>query len=182
MIVANAGDCRAVLGRRGRAIEMSKDQKPDCISERLRIEKLGGVVYDGYLNGQLSVSRALGDWHMKGPKGSACPLSSEPELQEIILTEDDEFLIMGCDGLWDVMSNQFAVTMARKELMIHNDPQRCSRELVREALKRNSCDNLTVIVICFSPDPPPRIETPPSRVRRSISAEGLNLLKGVLDS
>lgn len=181
MIIANAGDCRAVLGRRGRAIEMSKDQKPNCISERLRIEKLGGVVYDGYLNGQLSVSRALGDWHMKGPKGSACPLSAEPELQEIFLTEDDEFLIMGCDGLWDVMSNQGAVTMARKELMIHNDPQRCSRELVREALKRNSCDNLTVIVVCFSPDPPSRIEIPPSRVRRSISAESLTLLKGVLE-
>lgn len=181
MIIANAGDCRAVLGRRGRAIEMSKDQKPNCISERLRIEKLGGVVYDGYLNGQLSVSRALGDWHMKGPKGSACPLSAEPELQEILLTEDDEFLIMGCDGLWDVMSNQGAVTMARKELMIHNDPQRCSRELVREALKRNSCDNLTVIVVCFSPDPPSRIEIPPSRVRRSISAESLTLLKGVLE-
>ncbi|KAL1309203.1 hypothetical protein HN51_051896 [Arachis hypogaea] len=182
MMVANAGDCRAVLGRRGRAVEMSTDQKPNRISERLRIERLGGVVYDGYLNGQLSVSRALGDWHMKGPKGSACPLSAEPELQEINLTEDDEFLIMGCDGLWDVMSNQCAVTMARKELMIHNDPERCSRELVREALKRNSCDNLTVIVVCFSQDPPPRIETPPSRVRRSISAEGLNLLKGVLDS
>lgn len=181
MIIANAGDCRAVLGRRGRAVEMSKDQKPNCISERLRIEKLGGVVYDGYLNGQLSVSRALGDWHMKGPKGSACPLSAEPELQEILLTEDDEFLIMGCDGLWDVMSNQGAVTMARKELMIHNDPQRCSRELVREALKRNSCDNLTVIVVCFSPDPPSRIEIPPSRVRRSISAESLTLLKGVLE-
>jgi protein phosphatase PTC2/3 len=181
MVIANAGDCRAVLGRRGRAIEMSKDQKPNCISERLRIEKLGGVVYDGYLNGQLSVSRALGDWHMKGPKGSACPLSAEPELQEILLTEDDEFLIMGCDGLWDVMSNQGAVTMARKELMIHNDPQRCSRELVREALKRNSCDNLTVIVVCFSPDPPSRIEIPPTRVRRSISAESLTLLKGVLE-
>jgi len=42
-------------------------------------------------------------------------------------------------------------------------------------------DNLTVIVICFSPDLPPRIETPPSRVKGSISAEGLNLLKDVLD-
>lgn len=182
LIIANAGDCRAVLGRRGRAIEMSKDHKPNCTSERLRIEKLGGVVYDGYLNGQLSVARALGDWHMKSPKGSACPLSAEPELQETLLTEDDEFLIMGCDGLWDVMSSQGAVTVARKELMLHNDPERCSRELVREALKRNTCDNLTVIVICFSPDPPPRIEIPASRVRRSISAEGLNLLKGVLDS
>ncbi|GFP78957.1 probable protein phosphatase 2c 27 [Phtheirospermum japonicum] len=181
MIVANAGDCRAVLGKRGKAIEMSKDHKPNYTSEKLRIEKLGGAIYDGYLNGQLSVSRALGDWHMKGPKGSACPLSAEPELQETLLTEDDEFLIMGCDGLWDVMSSQCAVTMARKELMLHNDPERCSRELVREALKRNTCDNLTVIVICFSPDPPPRIEIAPSRVRRSISAEGLNLLKGVLE-
>ncbi|XVF63512.1 hypothetical protein PTKIN_Ptkin09bG0092500 [Pterospermum kingtungense] len=182
LIVANAGDCRAVLGRRGRAIEMSKDHKPNCTSERLRIEKLGGVIYDGYLNGQLSVARALGDWHMKVPKGSACPLSAEPELQETDLSEEDEFLIMGCDGLWDVMSSQCAVTMARKELMLHNDPERCCRELVREALKRNTCDNLTVIVVCFSADPPPRIEIPQSHVRRSISAEGLNLLKGVLDS
>ncbi|PPS14732.1 hypothetical protein GOBAR_AA05844 [Gossypium barbadense] len=182
LIIANAGDCRAVLGRRGRAIEMSKDHKPNCTSERRRIEKLGGVIYDGYLNGQLSVARALGDWHMKGPKGSACPLSAEPELQETELSEEDEFLIMGCDGLWDVMSSQCAVTMARKELMLHNDPERCSRELVREALKRNTCDNLTVIVVCFSTDPPPRMEIPQFRVRRSISAEGLNFLKGVLDS
>ncbi|GLT58839.1 hypothetical protein SLA2020_317010 [Shorea laevis] len=181
LIVANAGDCRAVLGRRGKAIEMSKDHKPNCTSERLRIEKLGGAIYDGYLNGQLSVARALGDWHMKGSKGSACPLSAEPELQEADLTEEDEFLIMGCDGLWDVMSSQCAVAIVRKELMIYNDPERCSRELVREALKRNTCDNLTVIVICFSGDPPPRIEIPQSRVRRSISAEGLNVLKGVLD-
>ncbi|GMJ02800.1 hypothetical protein HRI_003949200 [Hibiscus trionum] len=97
-------------------------------------------------------------------------------------TEEDEFLIMGCDGLWDVMSSECAVTMARKELMLHNDPERCSRELVREALKRNTCDNLTVIVVCFSADPPPRIEIlPQSHLRRSISSEGLNLLKGVLD-
>nr|CAN70009.1 hypothetical protein VITISV_038752 [Vitis vinifera] len=182
MLVANAGDSRAVLGKRGRAVELSKDHKPNCTSERLRIEKLGGVIYDGYLNGQLSVARALGDWHMKGPKGSNCPLSSEPELQEIILTEEDEFLILGCDGLWDVMSSQCAVTMTRKELMSHNDPERCSKELVREALKRNSCDNLTVVVVCFSPDPPPRIEIPKSQRRRSISAEGLDLLKGVLNS
>lgn len=85
-------------------------------------------------------------------------------------------------GLWDVMSSQCAVTIARKALMIHNDPERCSRELVREALKRNTCDNLTVVVVCFSPDPPQRIEVRvQSRVRRSISADGLNLLKGVLD-
>lgn len=164
LLTANAGDCRAVLAKRGRAIELSKDHKPSCDSERLRIEKLGGVVYDGYLNGQLSVARAIGDWHMKGPKGSCCPLSAEPELQETMLSEEDEFLIIGCDGLWDVMSSQCAVTIARKELMIHNDPNKCSRELVREALKLNTCDNLTVIVVCFSADPPPRLELPRLKV------------------
>lgn len=182
MLIANAGDCRAVMGKQGRAIELSKDHKPNSNFERLRIEKLGGVVYDGYLNGQLSVARALGDWHMKGPKGSSCPLSAEPELQEAILSEEDEFLILGCDGLWDVMSSQCAVTMVREELMLHNDPERCSRELVREALKRNSCDNLTVIVVCFSPDPPPRVEIPRFKFSRSISVEGLNLVQEALDS
>ncbi|KAL8472524.1 hypothetical protein ACS0TY_029024 [Phlomoides rotata] len=182
LIIANAGDSRAVLGKRGRAIELSKDHKPNCTSERLRIEKLGGVIYDGYLNGQLSVARALGDWHMKGPKGSQYPLSSEPELEELVLTEEDEFLIIGCDGLWDVMSSQYAVTIVRKELMAHNDPERCSSVLVKEALKRNTCDNLTVVVICFSRDPPPTIEIPRSHKRRSISAEGLDLLKGVLSN
>ncbi|PSS21420.1 Protein like [Actinidia chinensis var. chinensis] len=182
LLIANAGDSRAVLGKRGRAIELSKDHKPNCTSERQRIEKLGGVIYDGYLNGQLLVARALGDWHLKGPKGSLYPLSSEPELKETLLTEEDEFLIMGCDGLWDVMSSQYAVTIVRRELMLHNDPEKCSRVLVREALKRNTCDNLTVLVVCFSPDPPRRIEVPKSQRRRSISAEGLDLLNGVLSS
>lgn len=177
LIVANAGDCRAVLGKRGKAYELSKDHKPDTVSERRRIEKLGGAIYNGYLNGQLSVARALGDWHMKGPKGSACPLSGEPELTETVLTEEDEFLIMGCDGLWDVMSSQCAVTMARKELGAHNDPERCSRGLVREALKRNTCDNLTVIVVCFSPDPPPPLIEPrvPPTGGSNVTVKGIAL-------
>ncbi|AES95333.1 putative protein-serine/threonine phosphatase [Medicago truncatula] len=181
MLIANAGDSRAVLGKRGRAVELSKDHKPNCTSEKLRIEKLGGVIYDGYLNGQLSVARALGDWHIKGTKGSKSPLSCEPELEEIVLTEEDEFLILGCDGLWDVMSSQCAVTMVRRELVQHNDPNICAKVLVTEALQRNTCDNLTVVVVCFSKDPPPKIEIPRSHRRRSISAEGLDLLKGVLN-
>ncbi|KAE8723153.1 hypothetical protein F3Y22_tig00012936pilonHSYRG00013 [Hibiscus syriacus] len=85
-------------------------------------------------------------------------------------------------SLWDVMSSQCAVMMVRMELMQHNDPRRCSRSLVKEALQRNTCDNLTVFVVCFSPDPPPKIEIPRSYKRRSISAEGLDLLKGVLNN
>ncbi|KAK6916823.1 PPM-type phosphatase-like domain, partial [Dillenia turbinata] len=143
-------------------------------------DQVGGEVYDGYLNGKLSVARTIGGRHLKRSRGSSCPLIAEPELQEIVLTEEDEFLIMGCDGLWDVMRSQCAVTIARKELMLHNDPERCERELVREAFKRNTCDNVTVVVVCFSQDPPPKVEIPKSKLRGSISTKGLNLLQHIL--
>ncbi|OVA06528.1 Protein phosphatase 2C (PP2C)-like domain [Macleaya cordata] len=174
---------RAVLCRRGKAVEMSRDHKPICIKERIRIEASGGYVYDGYLNGQLNVARALGDWHMEGMKDrDGGPLSAEPELMRTRLTEEDEFLIIGCDGIWDVFRSQNAVDFARRKLQEHNDPVMCCKELVDEALKRKSGDNLAVVVVCFDSKPPPSLVTPRPRVQRSISAEGLRELQGFLDS
>eukprot|EP00249_Psilotum_nudum_P021975 c28325_g2_i2 orf=270-1616(+) len=180
LLVANAGDCRAVLCRRGKAVEMSRDHKPGCAFERSRIEALGGFVIDGYLNGQLSVARALGDWHMKELKGSGCLLSAEPELKQIRLSEEDEFMIIGCDGLWDVFTSQNAIDFARRKLQQHNDPEQCSRELVTEALRRDTCDNLTVMTVCFQLDPPPRLYTA-FKVRRSVSVDALRNLQDLLD-
>lgn len=150
LLVANAGDCRAVLCRKGEAIDMSQDHRPTYASERRRVEELGGYVDDGYLNGVLSVTRALGDWDLKLPEASASPLIADPELQQIILTEDDEFLIIGCDGIWDVMSSQQAVSIVRRGLRRHDDPEQSAKDLVREALRLNTIDNLTVIVVCLS--------------------------------
>lgn len=174
LLVANAGDCRAVLCRKGEALEMSQDHRPIYAVECRRIEESGGYIDDGYLNGVLSVSRALGDWDMKLPRGSPSPLIAEPEFRQVVLTEDDEFLIIGCDGIWDVMSSQHAVSVVRRGLRRHDDPERCARELVMEALRLNTFDNLTVIVVCFTyehrdssslpehlrsqqPPPPPRL-------------------------
>ncbi|GFP96041.1 probable protein phosphatase 2c 22 [Phtheirospermum japonicum] len=183
LVVANAGDCRAVLCRRGKAIEMSRDHKPVCLKEKRRIEASGGYVYDGYLNGQLNVARALGDWHMEGLKfQDGGPLTAEPELMRTRLTEEDEFLIIGCDGLWDVFMSQNAVDFARRRLQEHNDPMMCSKDLVDEALKRKSGDNLSVVVVCFQTQPPPNLIVPRRRVQRSISAEGLKELQGFLDN
>ncbi|KAG0458177.1 hypothetical protein HPP92_023334 [Vanilla planifolia] len=184
LVVANVGDCRAVLCRRGQAIAMSRDHKPSCIREKKRIEATGGFVSDGYLNGRLNVTRALGDWHMEGMKDpdGLGPLSAEPEVMKMKLTEEDEFLIMGCDGIWDVFRSQNAVDFARRKLQEHNDPEACGQDLVCEALKRKSCDNLAVIVICFSSKAPPALAAPRSRFQRSISAEGLKELQGFLDS
>ncbi|KAF9688203.1 hypothetical protein SADUNF_Sadunf02G0172700 [Salix dunnii] len=185
LMVANAGDCRAVLCRKGEAIDLSQDHRPIYPSERRRVEELGGYIDDGYLNGVLSVSRALGDWDMKLPRGSPSPLIADPEFQQLVLTEDDEFLIIGCDGIWDVMSSQHAVSLVRHGLQRHDDPEQSARDLVMEALRRNTFDNLTVLIVCFSsvdyrePSPP----TPRQRKQRccSLSAEALCSLRNLLE-
>eukprot|EP00246_Nothoceros_aenigmaticus_P015795 TRINITY_DN6817_c0_g2_i2.p1 TRINITY_DN6817_c0_g2~~TRINITY_DN6817_c0_g2_i2.p1 ORF type:complete len:167 (+),score=24.54 TRINITY_DN6817_c0_g2_i2:463-963(+) len=163
---------------------MSRDHKACCSVERLRIEAHGGYVDDGYLNGQINVARALGDWHMNGLKqpGLNGPLSAEPELQRALLTDEDEFLLMGCDGLWDVFTSQNAVDFARRKLQSHNDPNRCSRELVDEAIRRDTQDNLTVVTICFHKQAPPNLGVwRRTGVTKSISVEGLRNLQHLLD-
>ncbi|XP_021860159.1 probable protein phosphatase 2C 27 isoform X1 [Spinacia oleracea] len=184
LLVANAGDSRAVLCRRGMALEMSKDHRPCCRNELARVESLGGYVEYGYLNGQLGVTRALGDWHLEGMKHidkKGGPLSAEPELKLVTLTKEDEFLIIGCDGIWDVFSNQNVVDFVRKRLQTHNDVKLCCKEVVEEAIKRDAMDNLTVVIVSFHLDPPPAIVPQRMRFRRSISADGLQNIRNNLE-
>ncbi|MBA0690203.1 hypothetical protein Goari_007896 [Gossypium aridum] len=184
LLVANAGDSRAVLSRCGTAREMSKDHRPCCMKERRRIESLGGFIDDGYLNGQLGVTRALGNWHLEGMKeiGERIgPLSAEPELKMITLTKEDEFLIIGSDGIWDVFTSQNAVDFTRRRLQEHNDVKLCCKEMVGEAIKRGATDNLTVVLVSFHLEPPLPSIIQRARFRRSISAEGLQSLKCLLE-
>ncbi|KAL6186121.1 hypothetical protein ACLB2K_042243 [Fragaria x ananassa] len=179
LLVANAGDCRAVLCRKGVAFDMSQDHKPTYLPERTRVEQLGGYIDDGYLNGYLSVTRTLGNWDFKLPLGSSSPLIAEPDVQQIMLTEDDEFLILSCDGIWDVMSSQYAVSLVRRELRKHNDPEQCARELVKEALRLHASDNLTVIVVCLSsPDRPVESRSEGPRLRNCSFSKLRSLLEG----
>ncbi|URE47925.1 phosphatase 2C [Musa troglodytarum] len=191
LLVANAGDCRAVLCRKGEAVDMSQDHRPVYAAERQRIEQLGGFVDDGYLNGVLSITRALGDWDLKMPRGSPSPLIAEPEFRQAMLTEDDEFLIIGCDGIWDVMSSQHAVRVVRRGLRQQDNPEQCARDLVMEALRLNTVDNLTVIVVCFSDEYDGSSASPchergqqqlRTRCCKSWSVEALCNLRSLLDN
>ena len=181
LYIANAGDCRAVLSRKGKAIELSQDQKPSSQGELERIKKAGGFVEDGYVNGLLGVSRAFGDWHIEGLKGrggKAGPVTVDPEIEKTRLTEDDEFLILACDGLWDVFSSQNAIDMARTSLRQHNDPTTTARELATEALRRHSSDNVSVVCVCLTPEAPKKesyIRTAPSLLR-SLSTEAMSMV------
>lgn len=173
-----------MLSRRGVAIEMSKDHRPNCTKEKMRIESLGGYIDDGYLNGELGVTRALGDWHLEGMKGTGervGPLSAEPELKLVTLTKEDEFLIIGSDGIWDEFSNQNSVDFARRRLQEHNDVKLCCKQIVEEAIKRGATDNLTVVMVSFQAEPPPQVVVQKTRLRRSISEKGLQSLKCLVE-
>lgn len=188
LFVANAGDCRAVLCRAGKVVELTRDHRPSCLLERKRVEQAGGFVVDDYLNDQLAVTRALGDWHLQGLKARGAdgdvisgPLIADPEIRESVITEEDEFIVLACDGLWDAFphSNE-VISFARRCLRAHNDPVQCSQELVQEALRRNSCDNVTVVTVCLSEQRPPLLaehEFRNSRLKRSVSENQLRTVQ-----
>ncbi|RWW45039.1 hypothetical protein BHE74_00049149 [Ensete ventricosum] len=169
------------LGDDCNIMELSQDHRPIHAAERLRVEASGGYIDDGYLNGVLSVTRALGDWDIKTSRDSPSPLIAEPEFKRVMLTEDDEFLIIACDGIWDVMSSQHAVGIVRRGLGRHDNPEQCARELVLEALRLKTFDNLTVIVVCFSDES--RASSPNLKFgcRKSLSVDALCNLKSWLD-
>jgi protein phosphatase 1B len=91
------------------AVEMSFDHKPYNAGEQARIEGAGGTVSMRRVNGDLAVSRALGDFtykhspHLPAEKQQVSP---EPEIKaEPRSLEKDQFLVLACDGIWDVMTN-----------------------------------------------------------------------------
>ena len=65
IFVANAGDSRCVLGKNGSATEMSIDHKPDGQIEIDRIEKSGSTITEGRVDGNLNLTRSLGDLKYK---------------------------------------------------------------------------------------------------------------------
>ncbi|KAI8331364.1 phosphatase 2C-like domain-containing protein [Chlamydoabsidia padenii] len=101
LYVANVGDSRAVLCTDGHAIALSEDHKPTNDKETKRIKDAGGYVEFGRVNGNLALSRALGDFEFKQrPDLSAEQqvVTADPDVTQRQLTEKDDFIIIACDG------------------------------------------------------------------------------------
>ncbi|CAN6451034.1 unnamed protein product [Victoria cruziana] len=142
LLVANVGDSRAVICRDGNAIAVSRDHKPDQTDERQRIEDAGGfVMWAGTwrVGGVLAVSRAFGDRQLKQY------VVADPEIKEEVIDSSLEFLILASDGLWDVVSNEEAVSMVKSV----DDPEGAAKRLMQEAYQRGSADNITCVVVRF---------------------------------
>ena len=134
LYVSNAGDSRCVLSSKGVAIEMSYDHKPDNDIEKDRIHKAGGYISDGRINGNLNLSRAIGDLEYKKDDKIGVHeqlIVAVPDIKKRILTSDDEFIVLGCDGIWECMSNQEIVDWTAKKL---KDKEKSLSKVVEEFL------------------------------------------------
>ncbi|ESO92097.1 hypothetical protein LOTGIDRAFT_180731 [Lottia gigantea] len=130
LIVANAGDSRCVLSRDGQCVELSFDHKPEDEIEKNRIEKAGGkVTADGRVNGGLNLSRALGDhWYKRNADLPAEEqmISACPDLQTVNIEDNDEFIVLACDGIWNYLSSQEVVDYVRERLKYEEKRQKPS--------------------------------------------------------
>lgn len=166
IIVGWAGDSRAVLCKDGVAIPLSNDHKPSSEIERSRIEKAGGYVQEinGHfrVNGNLNLSRALGDMKYKqnkqlGPEAQI--VAGDPDITVIKRETGQDFIILACDGIWDVKTNQEAVDFVKKRLEFYgNDRPETLSYIAEEMLdsccsddpvitKGLGCDNMTCIIV-----------------------------------
>jgi serine/threonine protein phosphatase PrpC len=147
--IVNVGDSRAIICSGTHAYALSIDHKPLNPVEKNRIMKQGGnIYYDGleWRVDTLSVSRAFGDYSSKYTQ----PI---PDLFLHKITKNDKFIILACDGLWDVVDNQTAVNMVLNFCYdptgnrIQNKKINIAKQLTDYALSQGSSDNISVIVV-----------------------------------
>eukprot|EP00928_Gymnodinium_smaydae_P002324 TRINITY_DN10829_c0_g1_i1.p1 TRINITY_DN10829_c0_g1~~TRINITY_DN10829_c0_g1_i1.p1 ORF type:complete len:284 (-),score=33.83 TRINITY_DN10829_c0_g1_i1:277-1128(-) len=155
LTIANCGDCRAVLCRRGSPVgieTLTTDHNSADCRERARVESLGvTVTSDGYVHGHVAVTRAFGDFSYQSQ--TKCPgVICCPDLFNVAITDDVEFAILACDGVFEVMTAKEAVMEVRRVLRQRKSPQAAAQALTQFALQKNSTDNVSAIVvdICHS--------------------------------
>ncbi|ORY83079.1 phosphatase 2C-domain-containing protein [Protomyces lactucae-debilis] len=153
---ANAGDSRTVLGSKGNAIPLSQDHKPQNAKEKERICAAGGFVDFDRVNGNLALSRAIGDFEFKKNKDLPAErqiVTADPDVKVHEITQDDEFLVVACDGIWDCKSSQEVIEFVRRGVVAGQELHVICENLMDNCLASSSdgggvgCDNMTVMVV-----------------------------------
>ncbi|KIM75547.1 hypothetical protein PILCRDRAFT_98887 [Piloderma croceum F 1598] len=158
IFVANAGDSRLVISVKGKAKPLSLDHKPSNKNDAARIKAAGGYVEYTRVNGRLGLSRALGDFDLK-KNPSLSPeeqiITADPDMTIHDIAEEDEFLVLACDGIWECLSSQEVVDFIRLKVSKGNELPKISKMLCDYCLApdteppSNGCDNMMVLIIAI---------------------------------
>ena len=158
---ANAGDSRVVMCKKGIAEAMSEDHKPELETEKTRIYKADGWISEGRVKGNLNLTRGFGDLEYKQNKNlkpEEQMITANPDIKVIDFSSDIDFVIIGCDGIWDCLKNQEACDFVSKRLKEKSDIkisqiiEEMLDTIVAKDLYNESgvgCDNMTCIVVVF---------------------------------
>ena len=182
-IIANVGDSRLVLFKKGKVFFATEDHKPNTETEKRRIKLAGGEIYQTItlfplrqngkeieppwrvLPGRLSVSRTFGDIEAKETKFGGIPgvVLALPDITEIELDNEFNFMVIGCDGIFDVLSNEEILECIKivlkeknvKEIKEDDVHELCgdfTAMIVKSAIAKDSSDNVSCIVVAFNLD------------------------------
>ena len=183
-IIANIGDSRIVIFRNKKISFTTTDHKPDSIIEKARIELSGGKLYQAQtpfpvykngvkidapwrvLPGRLSVSRTFGDIRAKDEKfgGNKTAIIALPDINEIVLDNEYNFIVIGCDGIFDVLKNEellecIQIVIKEKKIKdfknvdMHKLCGEFASMIIKSALAKDSYDNVSCIVIAINLEP-----------------------------
>jgi len=160
--VAHCGDSRAVISRGTRvSVFATKDHKTSSKTEKKRIRAAGGFVANGRVQGILAMSRALGDFGLKGNKNKKREeqmVIAKPNVTVIERNDEtDEFIALGCDGIFDVMSNSKLTSFIRNQMSKTNDLKKICSNVLDHCLTLGSTDNMSLIIIPL-PGCPSKVE------------------------
>jgi protein phosphatase 2C family protein 2/3 len=153
---------------------LSRDHRPNDEKEYQRIIEAGGKIYQTEANiknkeegttenitgplrvipGKLSISRAIGDIEAKHPDlgGNPNVIIALPEIKYFDINPNNDFILIGCDGLFDKMKNKEIIDFMWKNNNartkdIHNMCGILVERLVKESIIKKSTDNITAIFI-----------------------------------
>ena len=184
-IIANVGDSRLVVYKKNSVFFATEDHKPGSKTEKERITKAGGQIYQTpslfplyqngkeieipwrVLPGRLSVSRTFGDVEAKNEKfgGNKNVVVALPDMTEIELSEDFNLIVLGCDGIFDVLTNEeilecVKIVLKEKNIKEINDEVNISElcgyfadMIIKSSLAKDSFDNVSCVVIAINIKP-----------------------------
>ena len=112
LYLANVGDTRAVLISGSSSFErLSYDHRATDRAEIERVKRDGGMIMEDRVSGSLAITRAFGDHSLKRDG-----VSAKPHIRRHVLRPTDKFLVIGSDGIWDVLEDENACKLSRDQL------------------------------------------------------------------
>mmetsp|Transcript_22119 Transcript_22119/g.41483 ORF Transcript_22119/g.41483 Transcript_22119/m.41483 type:complete len:338 (+) Transcript_22119:389-1402(+) len=149
-IVANCGDSRVVVCGEDKVLFATEDHKPSDPAEEARIQEAGGFVSFDRVNGDLAMSRAIGDFSYKDNTSVSNleqKVIAKPDVTILKRQPTDKFVVLACDGIFDVLSNDEVRLYVAEKIEAKYTTAAICETLIDRCLELGSRDNMSVIVV-----------------------------------